>query len=281
MPKIRLILPLRDDIAAPHLPPDATWFGRNPGKMPALAAKGPVLVHFFDFSQLNSVRTLPYLSEWHRRYADLGLMVIGVQSPRFEFGADPDAVETGLDRLGIEYPVLLDQDRKLWESYGCEGWPSLFLWGRGGILRWFHFGEGDYRATEEAIQQSLGPAEDEAALPRPMDPVRPTDAEGIEVIAPGAELFPAEGRAWTRSADGGGFDVEYEGGGVHATAEGSGELALTLDGEAIGTVEIDGAGLYTLAEHDGHGAHRIGIELEGDPGIWSLSFSPAPAGPPS
>ncbi|MBK5109775.1 MAG: DipZ protein [Thermoleophilia bacterium] len=246
--------------------------------MPVLAAKGPVLVQFFDFSQLNSVRTLPYLIEWNRRYGDRGLRVLGVQAPRFEFGADPETVEAGLERLGVEYPVLVDEGRALWESYGCEGWPSLFLWGKGGILRWFHFGEGDYRATEEAIQESLGPSGEASGPPSPMDPVRPTDIDGTEVIAPGAELFPAEGRAWTRSADGGAFDVEYEAGGIHATVEGRGKLALTLDGEAIEPVRVEGAGLYTLAEHDQHGAHRIAIELEGDPGIWSVSFSPAPAG---
>ncbi|MCB0827509.1 MAG: DipZ protein [Solirubrobacterales bacterium] len=245
--------------------------------MPVLAARGPVLVQFFDFSQLNSVRTLPYLAEWDRRYRERGLTVLGVQSPRFEFGADPDLVAAGLERLGVGYPVLVDRDRLLWESYGCEGWPSLFLWGKGGILRWFHFGEGEYRATEEAIRESLGPPGELSGLPAPMDPVRPIDAEGVEVIAPGAELFPAEGRPWSRSIDGAGFDVEYEGGGVHATVEGTGLLKLALDGETIAPVPIDGAGLYTLAEHKRHGTHRIGIELEGDPRIWSVSFSPAPA----
>lgn len=245
--------------------------------MPVLAARGPVLVQFFDFSQLNSVRTLPYLIEWNRRYAGSGLRVLGIQSPRFEFAADPDTVAAGLERLGVDYPVLVDRRKALWESYGCEGWPSLFLWGQGGILRWFHFGEGDYRATEEAIQESLGPAGEHPDLPSPMDPIRPTDVEGAQVIAPGAELFPAEGRAWSRGIDGESFVVEYEAGGVHATVEGTGCLRLDLDGEEVESVAVDGAGLYTLAEHGRHGSHRIAIELEGEPELWSVSFSPAPA----
>jgi len=242
--------------------------------MAPLAAKGPVLVHFFDFSQLNSVRTLPYVNEWSRRYREFGLRVIGVQAPRFGFGADREVVEAGLGRLGIEFPVLLDHDLALWQMYGCEGWPSLYLWGRGGILRWFHFGEGEYRGTEVAIQESLLGPNAEPAFPAPMDPVRPTDAEGIEVLAPGAELIPIEGRPWTTD-DGNAFDVEYEGGGVHATVTGSGALVPAVDGDPAGRVEIDGAGLYTLFEHDRHGRHRIEIALDGSPEIWSVSFSPA------
>ncbi|MGK2954277.1 MAG: redoxin domain-containing protein [Solirubrobacterales bacterium] len=242
--------------------------------MAPLAAKGPVLVHFFDFSQLNSVRTLPYVNEWNRRYGDSGLTVIGIQAPRFDFGADPEAVETGLKRLGIEFPVMIDEGLALWHMYGCEGWPSLFLWGRGGILRWFHFGEGDYKSTEEAIQESLAGPDGMPDFPAPMDPIRPTDVEGIEVIAPGAELIPAEGRAWTIE-DGQVFDVEYEAGGVHTTASGKGALLLSVDAVPIDAVEIDGPGLYTLAEHDRHGSHRIEIALEGEPEIWSVSFSPS------
>ena len=151
--------------------------------MEVIAARGPVLVFFFDFSQLNSVRAMPYVIEWHRRYADLGLSVIGVQAPRFPFGADPGTVRTGIERLGVEFPVVIDDRQELWYSYGCEGWPSLFLWGRGGILQWFHFGEGDYRSTEEAIQASLGKPGADADLPEPMGAIRETDVQGIEVIA--------------------------------------------------------------------------------------------------
>lgn len=243
--------------------------------MEVIAARGPVLVFFFDFSQLNSVRALPYVIEWHRRYSPLGLSVIGVQAPRFPFGADLESVRAGVKKLGIEFPVVIDDQQELWYSYGCEGWPSLFLWGRGGLLQWFHFGEGDYRSTEEEIRKHLGKPGADADLPDLMEPVRPTDEQGIEVIAPGAELIPAEGRAWTVAEDGNGFDIEYEGGGIHATAAGHGTLQLRLDGEFIESVPIDGPGLYTLAEHDRHGSHRIEIGLDGDPEIWSVSFSPA------
>ena len=157
--------PERDNIASPDLPEGIEWVGEAPRSMPVATAGGPVLVHFLDFAQLNSVRTLPYVSEWARRYADAGLTTIGVQAPRFPFGAERDVVAAGLARLGVEFPVAIDADRRLWHAYGCEGWPSLFLWKLGGALAWFHFGEGEYRATEEAIQAEL--REQDALQPLP------------------------------------------------------------------------------------------------------------------
>src|SRR6266480_2696617 len=143
--------PERLDIAAPPLPPDARWVGDPPPPIERLTARGPVLVHFLDFAQLNSVRALPYPIAWAERYREAGLTVLGIHSPRFPFTADEAALRTCLERLGVRHPVAADLDHAVWHDYGCEGWPSLFLWSRGGVLRWFHFGEGEYEATERAI----------------------------------------------------------------------------------------------------------------------------------
>jgi len=260
--------------------------------MTVLTAKGPVLVHMFDFSQMNSVRTLPYLIGWQRRYESFGLRIVGVQVPRFPFGADPEVVAAGLDHLGVTFPVVVDRDRILQASYGFEGWPSLFLWGRGGILRWFHLGEGDYEGTELAIREALRaagkaapepgetPAEGQPEglrdLPAMMEPVRPTDRPGVEVIPPGEELIPGDGKPFT-PVDGSGFDVDYQDRGyasVHVTAAGSGSLIPSLDGKPLEPVEIEGPGLYTLVDHETTGPHRLSIDLRGEPEIWSLSFAP-------
>src|SRR3954452_24202248 len=146
--------------------------------MPALTAGGPALVHFLDFAQLNSVRTLPYLSEWHRRYREAGLSVIGVQSPRFPFGTDEATVRAGLAALGVEFPVALDAEHDLWSAYGCEGWPSLFLWSLGGAPSGVHFGEGESRATEEAIEAELREVEALRELEQLLEPLRLGDAPG-------------------------------------------------------------------------------------------------------
>jgi hypothetical protein len=268
------VRPGRTDIAVPDFAPTVAWIGDPPGSMARLTAVRPALVHFFDFAQLNSVRAMPYVREWHRRYEELGLAVIGVQAPRFEFGAEEDVVVAGLGRLGISYPVAIDADREIWLDYGCEGWPSLFLWGRGGALSWFHFGEGEYAATEAAIQEEL--REDDALrdLPEPMEPLRATDAPGAAVMPPTPELFPAgEGEA-LQLREGEGVEIGYEAGGAFATLDGEGEIGAAIDGGPAKRIDVDGAGLYELATHPRHEAHSLRLDrISGTPRIWSVSFA--------
>jgi hypothetical protein len=267
--------PERDDIGAPDLPARISWVGEAPASMPALTARGPVLVHFFDFAQLNSVRTLPYLNEWHRRYREAGLRTIGVQAPRFPFGADPEVVAAGLRELGIELPVAIDAERELWHAYGCEGWPSLFLWAQGGALSWFHFGEGEYRATEEAIQEELRNLDALQTLPEPMAPLRPTDAPNAGVMPPTEETFPGGSweRAWAPGEDGAELTVDYAAGGAYATVEGTGTLEVILDDGDRAQIQVDGAHLYALAEHERHGSHKLKLIPTEGLRIWSVSFA--------
>ena len=255
--------PERDNIAAPDLPAGLAWIGEEPRSMPMLTAAGPVLVHFFDYAQLNSVRTLPYLVEWDRRYGEAGLRTIGVQSPRFPFGSDPVNVAAGLRDLGVEFPVAIDAQRDLWHAYGCEGWPSLFLWTTGGALSWFHFGEGEYRGTEEAIQAELRELDALQSLPEPMEPLRPSDAPGALVMPPTEELFPEDGV----------LAIDYEAGGAYATVEGQGTLTVTLDDNDPHKLQIDGARLYKLTSHKSHESHRLTLDPSFGPQIRSVSFA--------
>jgi hypothetical protein len=269
------MLPDRDNIAAPDLPSEIAWIGEAPESMPVATAAGPALVHFFDFAQLNSVRTLPYLAEWERRYRDTGLTVIGVQAPRFPFGADPGTVAAGLERLGVDFPVAIDSGRELWQSYGCEGWPSLFLWSLGGALGWFHFGEGDYLGTEEAIQAELREIDALRELPAPMTPLRPTDGPGARVMAPTPEVFPSESweRPWIAGEDGNELIVPYQAGGAYVTAEGEGEIAIELDGQSTGVIATNAPALYPLAEHPRHENHRLTLRPSPGLRLWSVSFA--------
>ncbi len=243
--------------------------------MPALTAAGPALVLFLDFAQLNSARTLPYVAEWARRYGEHGLRTIGVQAPRFPFGADPAAVAAGLERLGVDFPVAIDAEHDLWHAYGCTGWPSLFLWRQGGALAWFHFGEGEYEATEEAIQAELREQDALRELPTPMAPLRATDAPEARVMPPSEELFPGGSweRPWIGGDDGEQLEVPYEAGGAFTTVEGRGEVLVELDGEPAGVVVIDGPALYPLAEHERHEAHELVLRPSAGLRIWSVSFA--------
>src|SRR3954447_2209504 len=225
--------PQRENIAAPDLPSSLTWVGTEPESMPALTAGGPALVHFVEYAQLNSVRTLPYLAEWDRRYREAGLSVIAVQAPRFPFAAEPDNVGAGLAELGVGFPVAIDTEHDLWAAYGCEGWPSLFLWSLGGALARAHFGEGEYRETEEAIQTELREIDALQELPEPLAPLRPTDAPGAPVIPPTPEVFPGGSweRPWIAGEDGEDLALDYQASGSYATVEGEGDLEVEIDGE--------------------------------------------------
>ncbi len=255
--------PQRDNIAAPDLPAEIDWIGAAPESMPALTADGPVLVHFFDYAQLNSVRTLPYLTEWDRRYREAGLTTIGVQAPRFPFGAERDNVEGGLRSPGIDYPVAIDAERDLWLAYGCEGWPCLFLWATGGALSWFHFGEGEYLATEMAIQEELRELDALRSLPDPMDPLRPTDGPGAKVMPPTEEVFPESGEV----------EVDYAAGGAYATVEGEGELHVMVDGKEQAPIAIEKPSLIELTQHPAHESHSLALRADAGLQIWSVSFS--------
>ena len=269
--------PSRADIDAPELPGRIRWLNSpDAPKMGALIATGPVLVHFFDFAQLNSLRALPYVLEWRRRYEPHGLSVLGVHSPRFGFSADHDVMATGIAKLEIEHPVADDSRYDIWRDYGCKGWPSLFLWARGGPLAWAHFGEGEYRATEEAIQELLIADDVTRQLPAPMKPLRPTDAAGALVAPPSSELFPGGSPAacWEASATDDRLEVEYEAGGAYLVAEGAGEVRAALDGAPPAPLERPNAGLSAIAEHHRHERHRLVIEAAPGVRVWAISFAP-------
>ncbi len=270
--------PPREDIAAPPFPPGLAWLGGREPRLDRLVTLGPLLVHFFDFAQLNSVRTLPYVRAWRERYRGRALGVLGVHSPRSSLTRSSSAVERALPRLGIDWPVAVDSDLSTFRAYGCRGWPSLFLWGRGGALRWYHLGEGEYAATEEVIREQLGdpPA---GGWPATLAPLRPSDAPGAAVIAPSPELHPGgdEAEPWTAGPDGGVLELSYEAAGAYAAGEGEGSLAVSLDGGPPEPVAVDGPGLYELANSKYHGEHRLEIESPPGVSIHSVQFSPGPA----
>lgn len=244
--------------------------------MAELTATGPVLVHFFDPAQLNSVRALPYIAEWNRRYSDLGLTTLAIHSPRFAFTADAAVAMDAIERLDVEHAVGLDPDYVIWHDYGCKGWPSLFLWGRGGALRWAHNGEGEYQATEEAIQEELRSSDIAAELPAPMEPMRPTDMPGVLLPVPTAEIFPGGSAAepWTPEPGGSPIVIDYAAGEAWLVADGEGEVSVTVDGEGRDAFRVPPAGLSKLAGDGPHESHRVELGVPDGVRVWAISFAP-------
>jgi thiol-disulfide isomerase/thioredoxin len=115
-----------------------------------------VLVQFWTFSCINCQRTLPYITRWHRQYADRGLKVIGIHTPEFAYERDLNNIKKAMQRHGITYPVPVDNAYKTWSAYSNQYWPHLFLADRQGLIRYDHIGEGAYDTTEQTIRKLLG-----------------------------------------------------------------------------------------------------------------------------
>jgi hypothetical protein len=275
------VRPKARDIAVPPFPPDTAWIGPAPAPVERICARGPLIVHFVDVAHVSSVRTLPYLKAWAERYRDLGLSVIGVNSPRFPFTADAAKLQAALAHLGLDVSVAADSRYALWHTYGCEGWPSLFLWGRGGALRWVHFGEGEYQATEAVIRQELGSGPGSGGdLPEPLAPLRPTDAQGALVAAPSDEVFPGGSisEPWLADERDPPLDVEYSAGEAWASVDGHGSLGVSLDRAPEVPIEIAAPGAYRLADHARHESHHLSLRASPGLSVYSVAFA---AGVPS
>jgi thiol-disulfide isomerase/thioredoxin len=129
-------------------------YNNSPLTLSSLKGK-VVLVDFWTYSCINCIRTIPYINDWNQKYADKGLVIIGVHSPEFEFEKNYDNVKAAVQRLGITYPVILDSDHGTWNAYGNQYWPRHYLIDSQGYIRDNHIGEGGYDQTEKAIQSLL------------------------------------------------------------------------------------------------------------------------------
>lgn len=114
-----------------------------------------VLVDFWTYSCINCIRTLPYLKNWHEKYHDEGLVIIGVHSPEFEFEKSADNLSKAIADFEIEYPVVQDNNFATWRAYSNRYWPAKYLIDTDGNIRYTHFGEGEYDETEQMIQMLL------------------------------------------------------------------------------------------------------------------------------
>jgi hypothetical protein len=153
------------------------WFNSEPTPIAALRGY-TVLIEFWDYSDQSSLHTLPYTKEWHKRYAEKGLAVIGVHTPEFPFGRDPINVRAAIEKLSIRHTVVMDNDYLVWGSFRNQVWPTKYLIDRHGFIRYLHSGEGSYQNFEHAIQSLLNEAGYHDDFPLVMEPVHDFDRAG-------------------------------------------------------------------------------------------------------
>ena len=133
-----------------------TWFNSEPFTIAEQLNRGNiVLIDFWTYTCINCVRTLPYLRDWHEKYAGVGLVILGVHSPEFDFEYDAENVAEAIERLGVLWPVAQDNDFRTWREFENNYWPAKYLFGPGGDVVYQHFGEGDYEETERFIRVAL------------------------------------------------------------------------------------------------------------------------------
>jgi thiol-disulfide isomerase/thioredoxin len=235
------------------------WLNSEPLTADGLRGR-VVLVDFWTYSCVNWLRTLPYVRAWAERYADRGLVVVGVHAPEFGFEHDLGNVRRAAGELGVGYPVVIDNDFAIWRSFGNRYWPAVYLVDRDGRVRFRHFGEEAYDETERAIQELLGVG----------DGLVRVDAGGLAAAADSdtlgsPETYVGDARGERRvdaRADrlalnewalAGQWTVDAESAVLDAAA---GSIAYRFEGRDLNLV---------LAPAGGGGAVRFAVLLDGEP----------------
>ncbi|WP_448097526.1 redoxin domain-containing protein [Luteibacter yeojuensis] len=181
----------------PSLTGATTWIG-SPALSPAALRGKVVLVDFWTYSCINSLRQIPYLRTWAARYGNRGLVVIGVHSPEFGFEKNLDNVRTAVKDIAPGYPVAVDSDHAVWRAFDNEYWPALYIVDSQGRIRHHVFGEGEYEHTEAIIRQLLAEA---GQTDVPAGPAKVISG-GVEAQADWAQLRSGETYLGYDRADG-------------------------------------------------------------------------------
>jgi cytochrome c biogenesis protein CcdA/thiol-disulfide isomerase/thioredoxin len=296
---------LRDFGEAPQLAGLTNWINSDPLTLRKLRGK-VVLVDFWTYSCINCLRTLPHVKAWYRTYRNRGLVVLGVHTPEFAFEHVPGNVEGAVQRLGIRYPVALDNDYATWNAFQNQYWPAKYLIDRQGHLRYYHPGEGEYDETEARIRTLLGesaemlPVANRLVDRTPRTPLTPESYRGYGRIARFAQLrqldrdrdrfanyeFPqrelvrdelAYDGTWRVGPEqivaglGARLQLQFTARKVFLVLGGNGNVRVLLDGKQQRVVPVKGSRLYTLLSLP---KLREGLlELHFDPGVRGYAFT--------
>jgi hypothetical protein len=140
---------------APEFPEGAVWINATRLTLGQMRGRKVALVAFLNPAGLHSLRLLPALNALFDRYALSQLMVVGVITPDFEFQKDPAWTRRAAARLAVEFPLIIDGDRRLWKAYANDGWPTVYLIDRKGRIIFDHLGEGGYDEMEHELREAL------------------------------------------------------------------------------------------------------------------------------
>ncbi|MCY4654569.1 MAG: redoxin domain-containing protein, partial [Dehalococcoidia bacterium] len=142
--------------SAPDLRQTGGWINSEPFTLDEAQEEGKVvLIDFWTYTCINCIRTLPYVREWHDKYADHGLVILGVHTPEFAFEHEYDNVVEAAGKFELEYPIVQDNEFGTWRAFNNRYWPAKYLIDHNGKIRYNHFGEGAYDETEMKIREIL------------------------------------------------------------------------------------------------------------------------------
>jgi cytochrome c biogenesis protein CcdA/thiol-disulfide isomerase/thioredoxin len=296
-------VPLKDYGAAPDVHDISAWINSRPLSLAKLRGK-VVLVDFWTYSCINCLRTLPYLKAWDLRYRSKGLVILGVHTPEFAFEHDLGNVRAAVKRLGVDYPVALDNSYGTWKAYSNNYWPADYLVDQAGRVRHVHFGEGDYAQTERNIRLLLAAGK---AGPLPQAG-RDRDRTPLELRTPESYLgylrignyagsplrtdrvaaygFPAsltqdsyayagmwkvEGERIV-AGDNARLRLHFQARTVHLVLTGRGFVTVKVNGKTLQTVRVDGARLYTLVRQKSASDGMLELSFTRDLAAYAFTF---------
>jgi cytochrome c biogenesis protein CcdA/thiol-disulfide isomerase/thioredoxin len=297
-----LKVPLGDYGAAPNFHGISRWLNSKPLSIESLRGH-VVLVDFWTYSCINCLRTLPHLEQWYRAYHSRGFVIVGVHTPEFAFEHDYGNVRDAVKRLGVRYPVGMDNDYATWNAYQNQYWPAEYLVDQRGEVRHLNFGEGDYGTTEKDIRlllqaggaRSLATARAEPNL-TPNEVTTPESYLGYSRLdrysgpqivpnAPHSYTFPrslpqdhlAYAGSWTVDAErvvsgtGARLRLHFQARNVYIVLGGHGAVKASVDGRPVGTIKVDGDRLYTVVSS--RRPRNALLDLAFTPGVNAYSFT--------
>jgi peroxiredoxin len=125
---------------APEIVDSGEWLNSEPLTLKSLAGK-VVVLHFYDFGCINCIRNYPTYLDWHERFRDKNVVIIGIHTPETAAGEDSATVRKKADEAAFRFPIVIDAAKSNWNAWGNSMWPSVYLIDKRGYLRHFWPGE--------------------------------------------------------------------------------------------------------------------------------------------